>query len=154
MDRLESRHLTTLTVSVDWRGMVDAGTTPNGRRRVAPVAGGVFEGERLSGTVLPGGADWVFNRPDGAMIVDVRLPLRTHDGAVLALAYRGTMLASPEAMARFNRGVSLDASEYRLRTVARFETGDARYLWLNDILAIGVSGPDTASTRYVIHEIL
>lgn len=154
MDRLESRHLTTLTVAVDWRNLVDAGTTPNGRRRVAPVAGGGFEGERLAGIVLPGGADWVFNRPDGAMVVDVRLPLRTHDGAVLALGYRGTMIASPDAMARFGRGASLDASEYRLRTVATFETGDARYLWLNDILAIGVSGPDTASTRYVIHEIL
>ena len=73
---------------------------------------------------------------------------------MLALAHRGTMLASPEAMARFNRGISLDASEYRMRNVAVFETGDARYLRLNDILAIGVSGSDTASTRYVIQEIL
>ena len=35
MDSLESRHLTTLTVAVDWPAMVDTGTTPNGRRRFA-----------------------------------------------------------------------------------------------------------------------
>ncbi len=154
METLQSRHLTTLTVAVDWRGMVDTGAAPHGRRRSAPVSGGSFAGDRLAGVVLPGGADWVLNRPDGAMVVDVRLPLRTHDGAGVSLAYRGTLLAAPEAMARFNRGESLDANEYRLRTVASFETGDARYLWLNDMLAIGVSGPNTAATRYVIHEIL
>lgn len=154
METLQSRHLTTLTVAVDWRAMVDTGTGPHGRRRFAPVAGGAFEGDRLSGTVLPGGADWVLNRPDGAMVVDVRLPLCTHDGARLSLAYRGTFLTAPDAMARFNRGESLDASEYTLRTIVSFETGDARYLWLNDLLAIGVSGPNTAATRYVIHEIL
>ncbi len=154
MDDLQSRHLTTLVVAVDFAGMVDSGMTANGRRRNAPVKGGRFDGERLRGEVLPGGADWVFNRPDGAMIVDVRLPLRTDDGAVLMLAYSGTMLASADAMARFGRGKSLDMSEYRLRTVARFETGDARYMWLNDLLVVGVSGPTTADTRYVLHEIL
>lgn len=154
MDELRARHLTTLTVAVDWPHFVDAGKTALGRRRVAPVAGGSFTGERLSGVVLPGGADWVFNRPDGMMLVDVRLPLKTGDGAVIALSYRGTMLAAPEAMARFGRGESLAAGEYRLRTVASFETGDPRYLWLNDLLAIGVSGPSTADTSYVIHEIL
>ncbi|OYU15354.1 MAG: hypothetical protein CFE37_06290 [Alphaproteobacteria bacterium PA4] len=154
MDTLASRHLTTLTVAVDWKGIIDTGSNANGRRRFAPVAGGRFEGERLSGSVLPGGSDWVFNRPDSAMIVDVRLPLRTDDGAMLSLAYRGVMRATPEAMARFGRGASLAADEYQLRTIASFETGDPRYLWLNDLLAIGVSGPTTADTRYVIHEIL
>ena len=154
MEMLESRHLTTLTVAVDWKAMVDTGTNANGRRRFAPVAGGRFDGDRLAGNVLPGGADWVLNRPDGAMVIDVRLPLRTDDGAGISLAYKGVMLAAPEAMARFNRGKSLDAHEYKLRTVASFETGDERYLWLNDIIAIGVSGPTTGDTRYVIYEIL
>lgn len=154
MDGLQSRHLTTLTVAVDWAAMVDTGRTEHGRRRVAPVAGGQFQGERLSGIVLPGGADWVFNRPDGMMTVDVRLPLQTHDGAHLSLTYRGLMVADAEAMKRFGRGQSLDASEYRLRTVAAFETGDPRYVWLNDLLVIGVSGPTTADTRYELYEIL
>ena len=53
-----------------------------GLRRIAPVTGGTFAGERLSGTVI-GGADWVINRPDGVMVIDVRLTLKTDDGANL-----------------------------------------------------------------------
>lgn len=149
-----SRHLTTLKVIVDFAGMLDFGTVAIGRRRFAPVSGGTFAGERLRGEVLPGGGDWVINRPDGAMLVDVRLPLRTHDGATIALSYHGAMLATPEAMARFNRGGSLSPGEYRLKTIARFETGDDRYAWLNDLTVIGISGPTTADRQYALHEII
>jgi hypothetical protein len=138
MDSLVSRHLTTLKVVVDFGGMLDFGTTIAGRLRFAPVSGGTLSGDRLSGTVLPGGGDWVTNRADGAMLVDVRLPLRTHDGAMIALRYHGSMLR---------------ADEYTLRTVASFATGDARYVWLNDAVVIGVSGPTTADTQYVLHEL-
>lgn len=151
---LRSRHLTTLKVAVDWRGLLDFGDTPTGRRRYAPVKGGRFDGDRLSGEVLAGGADWFVDRVDGAMLVDVRLPLRTHDGVAIALSYHGTMLAAPDAITRFRRGEPLGPDEYKLRTVARFDCGDARYAWLNDLLAVGVSGPSTADTQYFIHEIL
>lgn len=150
---LRSRHLTTLKVDVDWVNFVDFGVTPGGRRRNAPVRGGHFAGERLSGEVLPGGADWVLNRADGAMLVDVRLPLKTHDGALIGVSYNGTMVATADAMARFGRGASLAADEYRLQTTVRFETGDPRYAWLNDALVIGVSGPTTADTQYSLHEL-
>lgn len=153
MDSLASRHLTTLKVVVDFGGMLDFGTAAAGRLRFAPVSGGTLTGERLSGIVLPGGGDWVTNRADGAMLVDVRLPLRTHDGAMIALRYHGSMPAAPDAMTRFGRGQSLRADEYALRTVATFVTGDARYAWLNDAVVIGVSGPTTADTQYVLHEI-
>ena len=38
--------------------MVDVGLTPMGHRRVVNIQGGHFEGDLISGTVLPGGADW------------------------------------------------------------------------------------------------
>ena len=37
----------------------EVGETPHGRRRIVPITGGSFRGERLSGRVLPGGADWL-----------------------------------------------------------------------------------------------
>ena len=40
------------------------GATPLGRRYIAYVTGGTFEGPRLKGRVLPGGGDWVIQRPD------------------------------------------------------------------------------------------
>ena len=36
-----------------------AGQAPYGERRIINITGGVFEGPRLRGRVLPGGADWL-----------------------------------------------------------------------------------------------
>lgn len=143
MKSLQHAPLTTLTLTVDFRGMTTIGETPAGLRRIAPVTGGTFTGDRLSGTVI-GGADWVINRADGVMVIDVRLTLKTDDGALVYLTYQGRFLAEPEVMARFAKGAVLDPSEYSLAVVARFESGDARYRWLNDAIVLG-TGEQTAS---------
>lgn len=143
MKSLQHAPLTTLTLTVDFRGMTTIGETPAGLRRIAPVTGGTFTGDRLSGTVI-GGADWVINRADGVMVIDVRLTLKTDDGALVYLTYQGRFLAEPEVMARFAKGAVLDPSEYSLAVVARFESGDARYRWLNDAIVVG-TGEQTAS---------
>lgn len=137
MQTLPHVHLMTLTLEVGFASMTTIGATPAGLRRIAPVTGGRFDGPRLRGAVI-GGADWVVNRPDAVMAVDVRLTLRTEDGAAIYLAYNGRFLAAPEVMARFGRGAQLDASEYSLVVMAKLECGDERYRWLNDVLAIGV----------------
>ena len=49
---LRSAHLFTLTLEVD-PNVTDVGETPYGRRRIATVKGGHFEGEELKGIVLP-----------------------------------------------------------------------------------------------------
>jgi len=136
MIALRHAPLTTLTLTVDFGGMVPIGKVPAGLRRIAPVTGGAFEGDRLSG-VVKGGADWVVNRPDGVMLIDVRLTLETHDGALLYLTYQGRFLAEAEPMSRFARGAVLDPAEYSLAIVARFESGDERYRWLNDAVVVG-----------------
>jgi hypothetical protein len=41
-----------------------------------------FEGDRLRGKVLPGGADWTLKRPDGVVELDLRITLQTDDGAL------------------------------------------------------------------------
>ena len=61
MPELRTTHLMTMTLSV--AGMQPIGATPNGNRRVGLVSGGKFQGPKLRGTVLPGGADWIINRP-------------------------------------------------------------------------------------------
>lgn len=155
MPELNSKHLTTLTLTVDYAGMLNIGTSGIGKRRVAPVTGGRFEGERLSGTVLPGGADWVINRQDGVMVVDVRLTLKTDDdGALIYLTYQGALRTNAEAMARFNKGGLLSDAEFNLRTIARFETGSEGYLWLNDMIAVGVGKQTATGPVYDIFEIV
>lgn len=135
--------LMTLTLTVAFDKMTTIGKTPAGLRRIAPVTGGAFAGERLRGVVI-GGDDWVINRHDGTMVIDVRLTLRTDDGANIYLTYQGRFLAAPDAMARFNRGGLLDPSEYSLALTAKFECGDERHAWLNNAIVVG-TGEQTAS---------
>jgi hypothetical protein len=136
MTTLKHVHLMTLNLQVAFDKMTRIGATPAGLRRIAPVTGGRFEGPHLKGTVIEG-SDWVVNRADGVMLVDVRLSLRTDDGAAIYLSYGGRFLASEDVMARFGRGAQLDPSEYSLAVTARLECGDERYRWLNDVIAVG-----------------
>jgi Protein of unknown function (DUF3237) len=152
MTILKHRHLLTLTLTVDFAGMTIIGQTPAGLRRIVPVSGGTFSGERLNGTVLPG-ADWVVNRPDGVMVIDVRLALKTGDGAMIYLTYQGRFLAEPEAMARFAKGALLDPSEYSLAISTKFECGDRRYAWLNNVVAVGTGTQTATGPVYTVFEI-
>jgi len=49
---LRSTHLFTLSLTVD-PNVADVGETPYGRRRIATVTGGTFEGEELKGSTVP-----------------------------------------------------------------------------------------------------
>lgn len=144
MTNLVHSPLMTLSLTVDFAAMRMIGQTPAGLRRIAPVTGGTFVGERLNGTVLPGGADWVINRPDGVMVIDVRLTLETDDKALIYLTYQGRFLAEPEAMQRFAKGALLDPADYSLAVTARMESGAAPYGWLNNAIIVG-TGEQTAT---------
>src|ERR1700681_1072737 len=74
---------------LDVKSIVIVGETPGPFRRVGIVPSGTFAGERLSGKVLDGGSDWQVVRSDGSTTLDVRLILRTDDGVLVTIAYRG-----------------------------------------------------------------
>jgi hypothetical protein len=133
----------------------EVGTTPLGSRRVVPVSGGRFEGERLRGEILPhAGSDWLLGRSDGAFQQDVRLTLRTDDGAIVLMSYRGVRHSSAEVAARLARGEVVDRSEYYLRTAPFFETGAPKYLWLNTIVSVGVGERLPSGAAYEVFEVL
>ena len=152
MAEIRTAPLFTLTLQV--AGMQPIGATPNGNRRIGLVAGGSFQGERLRGTVLPGGADWIIVRPDGATTLDVRLVLQTDDGAAIGMTYRGMRHGPPAVMERMNRGETVDPAEYYFRTSVAFETAAAKYDWLNRIIAIGTGHRPPAGPVYDVFEVL
>jgi Protein of unknown function (DUF3237) len=152
MESLTHRHLTTLTLDVDFAGVTPIGAIPAGHRGIAPVIGGRFEGERLSGTVAPG-HDWFVTRPDGVLVIDVRLTLKTDDGATIYLAYGGRMTGSGDAMARFRRGERLAPEDYSLTIAAKFECGDPRYAWLNDAIVVGSGAQTPTGPVYTLFEV-
>lgn len=127
---------------LDLQTPIDVGDAPDGHRLVGVFSGGEFRGPRLSGTVVPqSGADWPRLRADGSLNIDVRVCLKTHDGAVIYMTYGGRMVAesTPKLMEALDlsRVPPVDPSTYYLRIFVLFETGDERYKWVNGIVAAG-----------------
>jgi Protein of unknown function (DUF3237) len=152
MESLPHRHLTTLTLDVDFAGITPIGAIPAGHRGIAPVRGGTFAGERLRGTVRPG-HDWFVTRADGVLVIDVRLTLDTHDGVAVHLAYQGRMTGAAETMAKFRKGETLESGSYTLTILAKLECGDPRYVWLNDAIVVGVGAHTTGGPVYTLFEV-
>jgi hypothetical protein len=125
---------------VDLNPPLDIGAGPWGQRILFGSAGGSFDGARLRGEVLAGGGDWTLWRPDGAMVLDVRLTLRTHDDALIHMTYGGRWVVPPPLRAEMADPVAryqVDPAGYYFRTNPMFETGATNYAWLNDIVCVG-----------------
>jgi hypothetical protein len=153
MTELKSRHLFTITMKLP--PTLELGDTPAGNRRVFTVSGGEFIGDRLRGEVLPQAAsDLLLVRADGSFQQDVRLILRTDDGALILMTYRGVRHASPEVSARIARGERVGPSDYYLRTAPFFETSSSKYPWLNKIVSVGIGERQPDGVSYEVFEIL
>jgi hypothetical protein len=131
----------------------ELGDTPQGRRRIIGITGGRFAGERLSGRVLPGGADWQLIRADGVADLDARYTLETQDSALIYVRNRGYRHGSPEILRRLSSGEIVDPSLYYMRTTPRFETGDARYAWLNRIVCVATGARRPAAVELDVYEV-
>ena len=139
---------------LDVRPLIIVGPTPAGYKRIGVMAGGRFEGERLSGEVLDTGTDWQTVRADGAIALDVRLNLQTDDGALISMTYHGLRHGPLDVMQRMDKGEVVDAASYYFRTNPLFETSATRYDWINRIIAIGVGHRRADGPVYSVFEVL
>jgi hypothetical protein len=154
IDQLTWRPLFVMNLEVAYDRASRIGVGPLGGRGVFPVNGGTFEGERLHGRVLGDGADWVTFRSDDAMLIDVRLVLETHDGAIIGMIYQGMALGrSPEATSQFLKREAVAYEDLYLRTTPRFETSDKRYVWLNQIIAVANGTRSSGGGTYHVFEV-
>ena len=65
------------------------GATPLGTRIRVPIVGGTFEGPRLRGRIVPGGADWQLLRADGWYVIEADYFMETHDGVAIHVHNEG-----------------------------------------------------------------
>ncbi len=150
----EIRTAPLMTMRLTVNGMQMVGATPNGERRVGLVGGGTFEGPKLKGTILPGGADWIIARPDGSTTLDVRIVLETDDGATIGMTYRGMRYGPAAVMEKVNKGEFVDPALYYFRTAVFFETAAPKYDWLNRVIAIGTGSRPPEGPVYDVFEVL
>jgi hypothetical protein len=132
----------------------EVGDTPMGRRRIIEITGGRFSGERLSGKVLPGGADWQVIRADGVAYLDTRYTLQTDDGALIYVQNVGYRHGPADVLKRLGAGEAVDPALYYMRTTPWYETGDARYAWLNRIVCVASGARRAAAVELDVFEVL
>jgi hypothetical protein len=146
------RHLADLDVEL--AAPIELGDGPRGRRRIIPIIGGTVTGERLSGEILNLGADWQIVFSDGTAELDTRYAMRAHDGASIDIRNFGYRHGPKDVLDALVRGEAVDPSLYYMRTQPRFETGDARYAWLNRIVCIGSGARLANGVRITFFEVL
>lgn len=129
-------------------------TTPVGARMTFITTGGIIEGPKLRGEILPGGGDWLVIGNDGIGRVDVRATLRTHDGALIHYEARGIIKVPADGLQRLAAGEVLGFDETYVRTTPKFETADERYAWLSELVAVGYNVLSPNHIDYRIYQVL
>jgi len=142
LDAIPARFIGTLTARTNdvERPMVAGG--PFGTKVVATVTAGSFVGPDIEASLPEGVAagDWLTLRSDGSFALDVRFSLTTVDGASIYVTYTGLGRRDPDGTTS-------------IRTAPRFETGDERYAWLNDLFCVALGTTTAEGVEYDIYAI-
>ena len=125
-----------MTYRADLKPAVEVGKGPFGTRSIHDVTGGIAKGPRISGKLLPSGADWLLVDESGLGRLDVRGTLETDDGAHIYIYYHGVLELNEKVVGALGRGEGTEFGDTYFMTQPRFETGDLRYDWLNRIVAV------------------
>jgi len=133
-----------VTVTVDTPQ--ELGVYDNQRKRIVPITGGVVEGPRFNGTVLPGGADWQTLRVgDGNTQVYARYTLRHEDGTLVSVVNSGVRRGPAEVLAKLAAGEEVDPSLYYFRASPQFDVQPGPHGWLmeNTFVCVGKRWPQS-----------
>jgi len=112
------------------------GRTPAGERRIIDIVGGEVSGPRLTGRVLPGGADWQIVREDGTAVLEARYTIEAADGALVYVQNFGYRHGPADALGAIARGEAVDPARYYFRGAPVFETAAPAHDWLNRTIAV------------------
>lgn len=119
---------------------VPVGRGPLGSRVVIDVTSVTLTGDRINAELATNdAADWATFSEDGTVAaLDVRLTLKTDDGALIYVEYTGRMNVETGLIA----------------VAPTFQTGSERYAWLNSIQAVsaGQVDPESGILVYAMYE--
>lgn len=115
-----------------------------GQRRIIPIAGGRVSGPRVSGRILPGGADWMTTTHDGVSLMEARYAFETDDGAIIEIVDQGFRHGPEAVMRSLVAGEVVSPDDYYMRSSIRLETGHPAYAFVNRMVFVG-TGAKTAT---------
>jgi len=125
-----------LKVTID--SVQTVGKTAHGTRKIIPITGGTFEGPKLKGTVLSGGADYQFvNSEETRTEIEAIYSIRTDDGVLIHIRNVGLVYKSPEVIKKQQDGNSVSWEDIYFRASPKFEAPiDSPYDWLNNAIFV------------------
>jgi hypothetical protein len=92
-------------------------------------------------------------RGDGVADLDARYTLETSDGALIYVRNHGYRHGPADVLKKLAAGEDVDPALYYMRTSPLFETGDARYAWLNRLICVGTGARRKSSVHLEIFEV-
>jgi hypothetical protein len=123
-------------ISAEISAPLTGGPGPNGQRRIIGITGGTVSGPRLTGRIIPGGADYEFIRPDGTSQVEAHYAIQAEDGTPIYICNKGLYVAPIEVSDRLDRGETVGTDEYYFRCAPVFDAPPGPHAWLNHRLFI------------------
>jgi hypothetical protein len=128
------------TMDIELGEPVIVGDGPKGSRMVVDVLSVKLRGQRVRAELATNdAADWLTISDNGKLgALDVRLTLKTEDGAFIYVEYSGRM----------------DMEAGLIAVAPTFQTGSPDYSWLNRIqgVAAGSVNADTGLLTYTLYE--
>jgi Protein of unknown function (DUF3237) len=100
------------------------GDVAGGVREVIPITGGTIKGPKLSGRIIPGGADWCLTRRDGISEIWARYTIELDDGARVSVLNTGLVRQQADG-------------DFAGRTTPSFEVAAGPHGWLREHMFIG-----------------
>jgi hypothetical protein len=129
--RLETEYIMTLCGQMDPPQHIDETLS------IFNVTGGWAKGPKINATVIQPAADWIQSMPDGSRRLDVRLTLKTDDGALIYVSYNGVMINTQASRDKQMRGEVVTSDDRYCITALTFRTSHPKYAWLAATQAIG-----------------
>lgn len=105
------------------------GETQHGARTVIPITGGTFEGPKLKGTILSGGADYqLSNTALSRTELEAIYCIKTDDGVCIHIRNKGIIANGKDDDGR---------PTFYFKCAPQFEApADSKYAWLNNALFV------------------
>jgi hypothetical protein len=150
--QLLTKYVFTITAHIG--GVMSAGETGHGVRRIIPVIGGEVRGAGINGKVCAFGADFQIIRPSELIELEAKYAFETDDGAVVYVENRGIRFGPIDLLQKLKRGEPVDPKLIYFRTVPRFETGSEKYRWLMENLFIGSAARHPDRVVLDVHQVL
>lgn len=135
--RIEAELLMTLDVELK-APIVTIGKTDRGFLRLIPITGGIFSGDKLKGSIVPGGYDWNLEIDEDRTYVHARYALMTDDGVAISVDNEGWLDRRCPGRA--------------VITTPRLEVSEGKYDFLNGRVLVGglepVEGGDRVRLKF------